>query len=344
MAYDPSKSFREQFLEFKQPSPQREDFVYQAVTSKISKDQLLAAMKPITTKKPDGTKITYKVMPDYVSIDGMRVPMSGNTAQRVANYFGLNLPPPQMTQEIYQNADVKVPAKPLSGTGTVVDGKEYSGNEVVRKGVGYADFAANYNDVINQQLSEKGVQEGQIVSGFAKDVTAPVPGKEHKLGLHGFYDAKGKPIQGGSGETPHDTTIHGEYGAFTRLVSSEVEIEHPDGTKETVPLEQAYQTSSYKTPEKKTEEKKTKPEVSETPAQDKPETSAVASSKPASTPTSKKPQTQQPQAQQPTEEEALALQKIKSIDQILGAFTSVAHERRRNIVKRALRIRLSEEE
>lgn len=342
MAYDASKSFREQFLEFKQPSPQREDFVYQAVTSKLSKDQLLAAMKPITTKKPDGTKITYKVMPDYVSIDGMRVPMSGNTAQRIANYFGLNLPPPQMTQEIYQNADVKVPAKPLSGTGTTVDGKKYTGTEVVRKGVGYADFAANYNDIINQQLSEKGVQEGQIVSGFAKDVTAPIPGKEHKLGLHGFYDEKGKPIQGGSGETPHDTTIHGEYGAFARLVSSEVEIEHPDGTKEVVPLEKAYQTSSYKAPEKKqpedkVEEKKAPSEKPE--AAPKPEPAAVAASKPVSTSTSKRPQ-----AQQPSQEESLALEKIKSIDQVLGAFTSVAHERRRNIVKRALHIRLSEKE
>jgi hypothetical protein len=235
-------SFKDDYAKFPQPSPEREAFVYKAITS-LPKEAILKSMKPISVKRPDGATITYKVMPDYLTIDGVRVPMSGNTAQRVANHFGLNLPSAAMAKEIYQNADVKVTAKPLSGSGTSVGGKQYSGSDVVNTGVGYAPFAINYNDKINQQLADQGAKDGQIVSGFAKDIVAPPsPGK---LGLYGLFDAKGNPIQGGNGQTPHDTSVHSEYGSFVRLVSPDVEITYPDGKKETKSTADVYQLASY---------------------------------------------------------------------------------------------------
>lgn len=314
-------AFKEEYLKFKQPSQAREDFVYKSVTSLVSKDQILKSMKPITVDGPNGTKITYKVMPDYVSIEGMRVPMSGSTAQRVANYFGLSLPSAKMTQEIYQNADVQVAAKPLSGSGTEVDGKKYSGNDVVSTGVGYAPFAVNYNEKINEELSEKGAKEGQIVSGFAKDITSAIPGKEKNLGLHGFYDSHGKPIQGGVGQTPHDTSIHTEYGAFARLVSPEVEITYPDGRKETKPVNSAYQASSYTAP-------KSSPV-------DKPSEGAVEKSiKPSSTMVATKTQKQPSSKTISTPEN-----QFSKIDDFLEQFKMAVDERRRNIVKRAFQIR-----
>lgn len=237
-------SFRDDFVRFKQPGPEREQFIYNYIVNNISKNQLLNSMKPITVSRPDGTKITYKLLPDYISSnDGVRVPMSGNTAQRVADHFGLSLPSAAMANEIYQHADVKVPAKPLSGSGTTVDGQQYSGQGVVDKGVGYAPFAINYNEKVNQQLADHGAKSGEIVSGFAKDIVAPpVAGK---LGLYGLYDANGKPIQGGNGQTPHDTSIHSEYGSFVRLVSPDVTITYPDGRQETKSTKDVYHISSY---------------------------------------------------------------------------------------------------
>jgi hypothetical protein len=190
-------------------------------------------------------------MPDYIAVDGMRVPMSGNTAQQVANHFGLSLPSAQMAQDIHNHADVKIVAQPLSGTGTTIGDTHYSPDDVVRnKGVGYAPFAVSYNDKINQQLADKGVSPGggQIVSGFAKDIVAPP--KDGRLGLYGLYDAKGKPIQGGSGETPHDTAVHTEYGSFVRLVSPEVTITHPNGETEVKPVGQVYTAGKYTVPAK----------------------------------------------------------------------------------------------
>lgn len=235
-------SFKDEYAKFLKPSPEREAFVYKAITE-LSRDQIVKSMKPITVDRPDGAKITYKVMPDYIMIDGVRVPMSGNTAQRVADHFGLSLPSAAMAKEIYQNADVKVSAKPLSGSGTVVDGKHYSGDQVVNTGVGYAPFAINYNNKINQQLADHGAKEGEIVSGFAKDIVAPPAAG--KLGLYGLFDANGKPIQGGNGQTPHDTTIHSEYGSFVRLVSPDVTITYPDGRKENKSTKDVYNISSY---------------------------------------------------------------------------------------------------
>lgn len=243
--------FKEEYTKFSKPSPEREAFVLKTLLS-LPKEQIVRSMKTITVKRPDGSTISYKVMPDYITVDGMRVPMSGNTAQAVANHFGLSLPTAQMAQDIHNNADVKVAANPLSGTGTTIDGRHYSPQDVVaNQGVGYAPFAISYNQRINQQLADKGVEPGgnQIVSGFAKDIVAPP--KQGRLGLYGLYDNKGKPIQGGNGETPHDTAVHTEYGTYVRLVSPEATITHPDGRTETKPIDQVYAANKYNAPSTK---------------------------------------------------------------------------------------------
>lgn len=245
--------FKEQYLRFGQPSPQREQFVLNTILS-LPREQVTKTMKPITVSKPDGTKVTYEVMTDYITVDGMRVPMAGTTAQKVADHFGLNLPTPQMVDEIYKNADVQVSAQPLSGSGATVDGQRYSGSEVVQKGVGYAGFAAAYNDKINQQLADQGAQPSgsQIVAGFAKDIVPPA--KPGSLGLYGLYDSKGRPIQGGNGQTPHDINVHTEYGSFVRLISPTVTIVFPDGKSEVKPVGSVYQFARY-TPAPDTQDK-----------------------------------------------------------------------------------------
>ena len=298
--------FKEDYLKFKEPSQERENFVFNSITRYLNKDHIEKSMKPITVKGPNNTEITYKVMPDYVSIQGMRVPMSGMTAQRVANHFGFSIPSAQLSQKIYENADVKVQAKPLSGRSTVIDGKTYSGKDVVSKGVGYADFAAKYNDDVNRQLQESGAQSGDIVAGFAKDVvTSPVEGR---LGLHGFYDSKGRPIQGGDGTTPHDTKIHSEYGAFVRLVNDEVEVKHPNGEVEKKKITDVINLPTY------TISDPSKPTASD----------------------SKKAPTK-PEAKPATKPAAKPVINIEQFLQSLSGFSEVIRRRRMNIIKRAMK-------
>lgn len=236
--------FKEEYEKFGQPSPAREAFVLKNLLS-LPKDLIVGSMRPITVPGPNNTKLTYKVMPDYIMIDGMRVPMSGNTAQQVADHFGLKLPSAKMADDIYHSADVKVTAEPLSGTGVTIDGKHYSNTDVTSKGVGYAPFAVAYNEKINKQLKDKGFNPNgnQIVSGFAKDIVTPP--NSGKLGLYGLFDNEGHPIQGGSGQTPHDTTIHTEYCSFARLVSPDVIVTYPDGTTDHKQVNEVYKQNQY---------------------------------------------------------------------------------------------------
>lgn len=216
-------TFREQFTATK-PGPARENLVYQAAIAMGPPKTV-----PVTVDGPGGTKITYKVMPNFLNIDGIYVPMTALTAQRIADHFNMQLPTAKMSQQIYdtaKNSGNAIAAKPLSGTGVTIGDKYYSGQDVVNKGVNATEFSIAYSDRVNKNITQ---DPNKLVDGFMKSIVQPVPGKEHKMGLHGLYDENGKPIQGGSGETPHDTTAHSEYAAGTRLVSNEVTITTPDG-------------------------------------------------------------------------------------------------------------------
>jgi hypothetical protein len=55
------------------------------------------------------------------------------------------------------------------------------------------------------------------------------PDDQSRLGLTGWYNADGTPIQKGN-ISAHDTTQHSEYAAGVRLVADKVTVTLPDGT------------------------------------------------------------------------------------------------------------------
>ncbi len=210
-------SFKDKFLKLK-ASPERESLVFDEIIKRKP-----IKLVPITVPGPFGTKVTYKVMPDYITIDGIRVPMSGQTAQKVANYFGMHLPTSKMSKQIWDAADVKVRPPPLS-TGGRIGGKYYSGEDVVRGKISDSDSAVAYSQMIADEIKgRKGLKAGHM-----KDVIAP-EGDPNKLGLYGWYGPKdGKPIET-SIQTGHDTSIHTEYGAGTRLIADQITVTLPSG-------------------------------------------------------------------------------------------------------------------
>ncbi len=352
--------FREEFLKFKQPSPQREQFVYNSAI-KTSKSEITSTMKPIEVKRPNGDTAIFEVMPDYFKIEGMRVPMAGVTAQRVADYFGLRLPTPQVAEDIYKSANIRFSAKPLSGSGTTVGDKKYTGKQVVEKGVGYSHFVQNYNEVIDKQLSSKDAKPGDIVAGFAKDVTAPAPGAEKKLGLYGLHDSKGKPIQGGSGQTPHDTVIHSEYGSYARFISPIATLIKKDGTRSKVKIEEVYAYTRYDDKDTiKPGKEKYEPLISD---KKQPAMSKVdpLESKSKPTDSARSSSSKLPQSSTNTTSSKLSVQNTTSttgphasvtkeekdfqvplgkIDEILNPIKLAFQERRDNIIKRSLKLKL----
>jgi hypothetical protein len=228
--------FKEQYINMK-PGSVREALVYQNAIQQ-SKPRLI----PITIPGPNNTKITYQVMPDFLMIDGIRVTLTPPTAQKIANYFGMQIPTAKMADQIY-HASNKVPARPLSGTGVDLDGKHYSGNEVVENLI--SDPRANiaYSQRVDEQISSMNVNPNLPIDGAYKTIVqSEIPGRTSMYGL--WTDAKKPPLQGGNGLTPHGTD-ETEYCMAARFVSNDVVITNPDGTTQKTNLSSVVQNPIF---------------------------------------------------------------------------------------------------
>lgn len=212
-------SFRQSFLQMK-PGLERENFVL----NEIRKYKPPVKLVPITVDGPGGTKVTYNVMPDYITLDGIRVPLAGQTAQKVADFYGMYLPTSKMSRQIWEAADTKIRPPPLSSGGRIGE-KYYSGREVVQHKIGDSDSAVAYSSMIENELQKH--PGANLIAGHMKDVIAP-EGSPDRLGLYGWSGTDGKPLQY-SARTPHDTIAHTEYGAGTRLVGNKVTVTTPSG-------------------------------------------------------------------------------------------------------------------
>jgi hypothetical protein len=220
-------SFRRKFLATPE-GPERENLVYNAVVAAGKP----AELTPITVNGPGGIKLTYNVMPDYVKVNGIRVTIAPSTAQRIAARFNMSLPTDKMSQQIYNAADIKTRAIPLSGSGYVgSDGKRYSGEDVAKERIGKADAALKYNeatdDAIKKEQAKTGNQ-GKLIAGHGKDILQPT-NNPNDVRIGGWHGADGKPLQPYSDTHKGEALRHSEYGLFTRLVDSKVLITTPDG-------------------------------------------------------------------------------------------------------------------
>ena len=119
----PKSSFKEQYAKMP-PGQARENFVFQHAIQQ-GKPNLV----PITVPGPNNTKITYRVMPDFFMIDGIRVSLSPYNAQRIADHFGMRIPTTKMADQIYRNSNA-VAARPFIGTGATILGPIKVGNNV----------------------------------------------------------------------------------------------------------------------------------------------------------------------------------------------------------------------
>ncbi len=216
-------AFRKKLLEMK-PGPERQKFILDAALAKGKPNTV-----PVSIPLPDGGKMTYWVMPSYLSVDGVNLPISAEDNQRLADAWGMVLPTNKIITQVYQNASKKIDPRPLSAGGRIGD-KTYSGEEVVKHKISDSDSAVQYSDNFNKALGD---DKDGIISGYYKEISQP--NKDGKVSIYGLFD-KGKPIQNGL-NTSHTTTkdpsgyAHTEYAMVSRLLNDKVEIETADGKK-----------------------------------------------------------------------------------------------------------------
>ncbi|QCX37083.1 hypothetical protein FF125_01005 [Aureibaculum algae] len=128
-------------------------------------------------------KIRFWVTPDYLSIgnddDFVRMPLTPQAAQLLANQFHCALPTAKMVDEIYKKASVKLPPIPLTENRDSL-----------------ATFTKHHL-LIQQQLQHK-IPNG-IVAGIKKDVVQSTAilnnPKSNRVAIYGWHKLNGKPIQ-----------------------------------------------------------------------------------------------------------------------------------------------------
>lgn len=229
-----STNFREQFLKTP-PGAEREALILRELVHRGPPKNLV----PVTIDGPNGTKITYKTMPDFVMIDGLRITMAPATAQKVADAYGMFLPTDKMSQQIYHAADTKVRAIPLSSSGYIgSDGKYYDGKQVANNRINQSDAAEEYNLLTNKEI-EKLKQTGKIpvlLSGHGKEFIQPLNNPKD-VSFGGWAGTDGHPLQPYSSAHKGTANIHSEYGLYTRLIDNQVIVTNPDGSKTTTTLD-----------------------------------------------------------------------------------------------------------
>ncbi|TDO28334.1 hypothetical protein BC659_0397 [Sediminibacterium goheungense] len=124
---------------------------------------------------------TYYVMPDYLSIgtnaDWARIPLTPQTAQRIANKYHCFLPTRKMVNDIYHQATVKLEPMPM--------------------------FAFRDSTVTMWQhhLMIEGQRKGRkgLIAGIKKDVVISsrikAGGKGDRVAIYGWHKLSAEPIQ-----------------------------------------------------------------------------------------------------------------------------------------------------
>jgi hypothetical protein len=122
-----------------------------------------------------------EVMPDYLAVgsdtDFVRVPMTPQTAARIADAFGCALPTCKIVDEVYRASTVKLEPRPMTRN------RESPGTFL------------QHNALIEGQ--RVGKKLGELVAGIKKDVVISnrLAEKPNRVAIYGWHKPDGKPIQ-----------------------------------------------------------------------------------------------------------------------------------------------------
>lgn len=169
-----------------------------AAREKIITDEIFAGNVPtflrqfsavtVTNVSAGQTNVaTFFAAPDYLAIGSdenyLLIPISPNTAQRIADSVGCVLPTRKMVDEIYAAAAVKLTPSPIPPSPAMTTVPVFvQHNETVR-----TQRAAFFN---SQPF-------GALVAGHKKDVviSARLAGVTNKVAIYGWHQTNGVPVQ-----------------------------------------------------------------------------------------------------------------------------------------------------
>jgi hypothetical protein len=130
---------------------------------------------------------TFYATPDYIAVgsdeDYFLIPISPNTAQRIADSLCCSLPTPKMADEIYAAAEVKLAPSPIPPAPAMTTVPVFS----------------NHYAIVRAQRAEQLAAHplGALVAGHQKDVviSAKLASAPGKVAIYGWHQTNGVPIQ-----------------------------------------------------------------------------------------------------------------------------------------------------
>jgi hypothetical protein len=151
---------------------------------------------------------SIEVMPDYLAVgsddDFIRMPMTPQTAQRIADEFGCILPTRKLVDAIDAQAELHLAPKPMTEAREAL-----------------ATFVEHHQFIEKQR---QGTPLGQLITGIKKDIvlTPRIFEKPDRLAIYGWRQLDGKPIQ-------PLTIVHWDryvdYSHGARLVRNSIEVD-----------------------------------------------------------------------------------------------------------------------
>jgi hypothetical protein len=141
--------------------------------------EIRGRLKP-GTDEPE-VMATIDVMPDYLAVgsdsDFVRIPMTPQTAQQIADRFGCTLPTRKLVDAIDSQAELKLPPHPMTEA---------------REAVG---TFAEHNQIIESQRA--GQPLGLLTTGIKKDIVLSprIFEKPNRLAIYGWRKLDCQPIQ-----------------------------------------------------------------------------------------------------------------------------------------------------
>lgn len=142
---------------------------------------------PVSDPCDDFVQVPFKesyicVSPDYYEIDGVRTPVSGVDARRIAEENNAILPTKEMVDAIYAHADVRLRAI------TMPPGPQMSSRS----------YYVTHDRLIDEELNGR----TGLIAGHKKDIIQPQ--KNGRVTIYGWHGTSGNPIQPVS-------SVHGQY-------------------------------------------------------------------------------------------------------------------------------------
>lgn len=145
----------------------------------------LVTIEMIGEVQGEPREVTLAVMPDYLAIGSDRdyflMPLSPQTAQRVADLVGGSLPTPPIVDAIWAAADVRLAPTPIP-----------PGPRMTTVAV-----FEDHDRAVGAQRARAAEPMGALVAGHKKDVviTAELAAKQEKVAIYGWHRRDGRPIQ-----------------------------------------------------------------------------------------------------------------------------------------------------